>query len=269
MQKPPESEQDSPWRMAAREPFGVTVTPQSGMLNLSDIPVETLRRWALQYRLVVLRGFAPPEGETFGQFGKSLGVVQEWEFGAVNNLEARPDSKNYLYTNREVPFHWDGAFAGKIPGIIVFHCEQAPDPESGGETLFCDTTAILRQAGPETKALWQAIEITYSTEKLAHYGGSFTSPFLGRHPQTGEEVIRFAEPVTDLNPVHLEIRGIPPAEHEAFLGDMRERLRDPQFCAAHVWQKDDVVLADNHALLHGRNAFKAASPRHLRRVNVF
>lgn len=257
------------WRLTPREPFGLTVTSESGALALADVPVETLRDWVQQYRLVVLRGFVPPAGEALVDFGKTLGPVQEWEFGAVNNLEARPDAKNYLYTNREVPFHWDGAFAGRIPGVIIFHCEQAPDPASGGETLFCDTVALLRQAEAETQARWQGIEITYSTDKLAHYGGSFTSPLLGLHPQTGETVVRFAEPVHDLNPVRLEIRGIPPSEHEAFLHDMQVRLRAPHLCAAHVWQEDDIVLADNHALLHGRNAFKAASARHLRRVNVF
>jgi alpha-ketoglutarate-dependent taurine dioxygenase len=262
-------ESNTRWRLGQRDPFGVTVSPDMGAATLADIPVETVRRWVRQYRLVVLRGFVPPAGEALVEFGKTLGPIQEWEFGAVNNLEARPDAKNYLYTNREVPFHWDGAFAGRIPGVIVFHCEQAPDAASGGETLFCDTVALLRQAEPETKARWQGIEITYSTDKLAHYGGSFTAPLLGHHPQTREEVVRFAEPVHDLNPVRLEIHGIPPAEHEAFLQDMHVRLRAPQFCVAHVWAEDDIVLADNHALLHGRNAFKAASARRLRRVNVF
>jgi len=262
-------ESNTAWTLTPRQPFGRTVTPVTGTAALADIPVETLRGWVRQYRLLVLRGFAPPAGEALVDFGKTLGPIQEWEFGAVNNLEARPDAKNYLYTNREVPFHWDGAFAGRIPSVIIFHCEQAPDPASGGETLFCDTVAMLQEAEPETKARWEKIEITYSTDKLAHYGGSFTSPALGTHPQTGEAVVRFAEPVHDLNPVRLEIHGIPPAEHEAFLNDMQVRLRAPHLCVAHVWEEDDIVLADNHALLHGRNAFKAASARHLRRVNVF
>ncbi len=257
------------WRLAQREPFGVTVSPNSGMASLTDIPVETLRGWVRQCRLVVLRGFAPPVGEALVEFGKTLGPIQEWEFGAVNNLEARPDAKNYLYTHCEVPFHWDGAFAGRIPSVIVFHCEQAPAAASGGETLFCDTVALLRQTESETKVRWQEIEITYSTDKLAHYGGSFTSPLLGLHPQTGEEVVRFAEPVHDLNPVRLEIHGIPPDAHAAFLQTMRGLLRAPHLCAAHVWEVDDIVLADNYALLHGRNAFKDDSARRLRRVNVF
>ncbi|MCB0417979.1 MAG: TauD/TfdA family dioxygenase, partial [Bdellovibrionales bacterium] len=37
---------------------------------------------------------------------------------------------------------------------------------------------------------------------------------------------------------------------------------------AHEWKTGDVVLSDNHTLLHGREAFVSGSPRHLRRVHV-
>jgi len=37
---------------------------------------------------------------------------------------------------------------------------------------------------------------------------------------------------------------------------------------AHHWRTGDIVIADNHALLHGRRAFKQDAKRHLRRVNI-
>jgi alpha-ketoglutarate-dependent taurine dioxygenase len=53
---------------------------------------------------------------------------------------------------------------------------------------------------------------------------------------------------------------------------MAALLRDPQNCAEHAWRAGDVLIADNHALLHGRKAFvKAfvdAARRHIRRVNI-
>ena len=36
----------------------------------------------------------------------------------------------------------------------------------------------------------------------------------------------------------------------------------------HRWEAGDVVVADNHALLHGRLAFAGGEKRHIRRVNV-
>ncbi|MDF5900390.1 4-hydroxyphenylacetate 3-hydroxylase N-terminal domain-containing protein [Pseudomonas aeruginosa] len=40
----------------------------------------------------------------------------------------------------------------------------------------------------------------------------------------------------------------------------------PQAHYAHRWRSDDLVIADNRTLLHGREAFVHRAPRHLRRV---
>lgn len=95
-----------------------------------------------------------------------------------------------------------------------------------------------------------------------HYGGRFTSPLIV------DNVIRFAEPVNDLNPVHLDIEGIPGGERSSFLNDMHARLRDERVCYRHQWQDGDILIADNLTLLHGRNAFAANTERLIRRVNV-
>jgi alpha-ketoglutarate-dependent taurine dioxygenase len=80
--------------------------------------------------------------------------------------------------------------------------------------------------------------------------------------------MRFAEPVEDLNPVHLDIAGIRPEERQDFLKDMHARLNDAGNCFCHEWMMGDIVIADNHALLHGRSAFADGAQRHIRRVNV-
>jgi hypothetical protein len=113
------------------------------------------------------------------------------------------------------------------------------------------------------------VSVTYRTEKVVYYGGEVTFPLVARHPSTGETSLRFAEPVeTDLNRMWLELHGLPPGEHAAFLRDLRERLYDPAVCLAHTWKPGDVVMTDNHALLHGRRAYTDPGRRHLRRVNI-
>jgi alpha-ketoglutarate-dependent taurine dioxygenase len=126
-----------------------------------------------------------------------------------------------------------------------------------------------RLASPATRRLWQQISATYRTEKVVYYGGEVTFPLVARHVSTGEVTLRFAEPVeTDLNPMWIEIHGLPPEEHAGFLHDLRERLYDPAACLAHTWKPGDVVMTDNHALLHGRRAYTDPGRRHLRRVNI-
>lgn len=249
-------------------PFGVEITAAAPGSALGSVPVPELRAWVAEYRVAVLRGFAAPSDEEMLAFCRRLGEVLEWEFGSVNELEVRPDARNYLYTNREVPFHWDGAFAGRVPHTIFFHCRVAPPPGGGGETTFCDTVRLLERATPEQRRRWERVRVTYSTEKVVHYGGTFTADLVSRHPVSGEPVLRFAEPVEDLNPVRLTVHGLAPEEQPEFLAEMHRLLNDPALCYAHEWRADDVAIADNHALLHGRRAFRASAPRHLRRVNV-
>jgi alpha-ketoglutarate-dependent taurine dioxygenase len=88
------------------------------------------------------------------------------------------------------------------------------------------------------------------------------------HRDSGEETLRFAEPVRDLNPVSLDIPNLTPAQRDSLISEMATMLRDPRLCATHSWRAGDVLIADNFALLHGRNAFLHAALRHIRRVNI-
>lgn len=255
-------------KIAPQNPFGAVIQAELDTQSLADITADQVAEWIRVHRLIVIRGLLSPSDEEIRKFSSSLGTILEWEFGAFNELKVKPDTKNYLYTNRGVPFHWDGAFVGKIPHYIFFHCVQAPARNAGGETLFTDTTKILSRVNRDQLENWQRISIRYSTEKVVHYGGSFVSPFISVHPNTNETVIRFAEPVDDLNPVNLEISGLTPGAEPIFLSEMARILRSQEYCYAHVWEPNDIVIADNHALLHGRNPFKFDTERHLRRVNI-
>lgn len=249
-------------------PFGVIVTANEPGADINTLPLTQIKEWVAKHRVVVFRGFASLVDDRFPAFAGGLGTILEWDFGAVNNLVVKPDAKNYLFTNRAVPFHWDGAFVGRIPHYIVFQCDTAPPSGTGGETLFTDTIRLLEQIPSEEQAVWEKVQITYSTEKIVHYGGSFTSPLIAKHPSSGETVLRFAEPVDDLNPVTLEIDGVPEDQKQALLTRLHDLLYAPDLLLALTWETGDIVIADNHATLHGRAAFTEATQRHIRRVNV-
>jgi alpha-ketoglutarate-dependent taurine dioxygenase len=258
----------SDWSLEQLKPFGLIVTSQQRHADLRTIPTSSLKKWTDEHRVIILRGFASLADAQLPEFCVRLGEILEWDFGAVNDLRVKPDARNYLYTNGEVPFHWDGAFAGRIPHYIFFVCDLAPAPGSGGETLFCDTSLLLAQTPLEQRERWEHTSVTYTTEKIVHYGGTFNSPMICRNPFTQEKVLRFAEPVLDLNPVALEINGIPEQSQPEFLRDMHERLHDDKVCYRHQWQEGDVVIADNYVLLHGRTAFVQNAERKIRRVNI-
>lgn len=247
------------------QPFGIKISPkQQGMLT--DLDAGIIKELANQYKIVLLRGFDFIDKETLVNYAKSVGSLLEWDFGSVMEMKAQEEPKNYLFTNGAVPFHWDGAFH-QSPHLLLFHCIEASLMNAGGETTFCNTETIWQDASPQDQALWQQVTMTYKTEKLAHYGGNISVPLVQQHPYTKKTVLRFAEPVVAvLNPVEAQAIGV--ENSNDFMRTMAARCYNPQNLYQHQWQNNDFLIADNHALIHGRRAFQQFSPRHLRRIQI-
>lgn len=256
--------------MKTREivPFGLEVTGEAPERGFVELSARQICDWVAVHRVAVFRNFILESDDEMLAICSALGDILHWEFGAVNELKVVADSANYLYTNHDVPFHWDGAFVGRIPHYIFFHCLESPEEDCGGETTFCNTVQLLADTSAEERESWNNIRVTYSTEKLVHYGGSFTSQLVAAHPVSGDPVIRYAEPVDDLNPVRLQVDGLPDDQHPMFFDRMKQLLYTPAYCYEHAWRSGDIIIADNHALLHGRRAYRKSANRHLRRVNI-
>ncbi|HEY9840100.1 MAG TPA: TauD/TfdA family dioxygenase [Candidatus Obscuribacterales bacterium] len=254
-------------RFEELEPFGLLVrAPESASLWALD--PDTVKAWVATHRVVVLRGFAPLAKTELPGWCRQLGQPLAWDFGTINELRARPDAVNYLFTPAAVPLHWDGAFSGEIPHYIFFQCLQAPAPGTGGETTFVDTPRVLQRLPEAERAQLEKLSITYSTEKIVHYGGSFTQALIDTDPASGAKVLRYAEPVTDINPVSLQVSGLDATAQADLIAELADRLYDPAVCLEHHWQDGDYLIADNFTLLHGRRAYAEPAARHLRRVNI-
>jgi alpha-ketoglutarate-dependent taurine dioxygenase len=250
-------------------PFGRVVTAAGA--DLRDIAPATLEEWTVASKVLVLRGVPLLDTEDLVAYGESWGEVLRWDFGAVLDLVIEEDPKNYLFSRGDVPFHWDGAFAHATPRFFLFQCVRASKVGGGGETVFSDTTEVVRRAGEDLARRWASTEISYRTEKLRHYGGETVAPLLGRHSVTGETIVRYNEPLDPgsyLNPVWATVNGMSEEDAKPFLADLSERLHDPEVCYAHEWRDGDIVVVDNQALLHGRNAFRDDSSRHLQRIQI-
>jgi alpha-ketoglutarate-dependent taurine dioxygenase len=254
------------------KPFGLLVEATNPSADIREVPVSLLRQWTQAHGVVTLRGFsALPKEEMIG-YARTWGEILTWNFGEVLDLITHEQPRNYLFTPGNVPLHWDGAFAQVVPSFQFFQCRKAPRPGTGGETIFSHTPTVWQLASAAQQEEWRKVEITYTTEKVAHYGGRVTVPLVSRHPETGATTLRFAEELNDesvkLNPLFIELAGIPAERREGFLQELRKALYDPRACYAHAWRDGDMLLADNHAQLHGRNAFHADSPRHLQRIHI-
>lgn len=255
----------------ALDPFGLVVHAPVGGADLRDIPSGTLEDWTVEAKVLVLRGFPLLAKDELIEYGRQWGEILTWDFGEVLDLVIHEDPNNYLFTRGDVPFHWDGAFAKATPRFFLFQCVRAPAAGGGGETVFSDTTEVIRRADPETRRLWESVDVTYRTEQLQHYGGKTTAPLTATHQVTGEPIIRYAEPLPAgqyLNPLSVEVEGVAEQDTPAFLDDLRDRLHADDVCYHHAWRDGDIVVVDNSALVHGRNAFRGDSSRHLQRMQI-
>ncbi len=223
--------------------------------------------WAL------VRDFPPLDRDQFLAFCREAGKGEtdptlHWGFGPVMDLKVDETAKNYLFTHEAVPFHWDGVFF-EVPSVLVFHCLEAPARGAGGQTLFTHAEKLYGAIPETTRHFWRNARVTYTTEKVAHYGGTTTVPLFGVHPHKGTPVVRFAERVTTAkNPVGMTISGVDAATAQAIELFLTNAMYDDRFCYAHEWKPGDLLLADNHALMHGRRAFTQNSPRHIRRIQL-
>jgi alpha-ketoglutarate-dependent taurine dioxygenase len=255
------------WTLAPLRPFGLLATTNPGA-DICAVPTPVFLTWVMEHRVLVLRGFDPLLGEALPEYCEMLGELSAGNSAQASAPHARENIQGNGETRRGLPFHWAGAFTGRIPHYLFYQCEEAPPPDAGGQTLFCDTIRLLERTAPEDLALWQEIHVTYSGGAIDPRGGAVTAPLIRRHPRSGQSTLRFSEPLSGPNPVRLRISAIVEEKEEDFIDEMHMRLHDPAVCLAHAWKSGDIVIADNHALLHAHSDLKQGAPRKIRRVDI-
>lgn len=221
--------------------------------------------------LLVRRGVASLRDEQLVELAEALSDVTDdgprllsWDFGTIMRMKYDPHATNYLFSAQQVPLHWDGAFHVE-PRYLLFFCDDSRG--DGGETIFVNTELILRDVDEARVRAWEGVTLTYSTEKKAHYGGTFTTPVVRRHPFHGRRILRFAEVVeTDLNPVHVEIRGA--EDPDGFYRELASLVLDPRYAYRHAWRPGDILVVDNHSFIHGRAPLRENLGRSFRRVQI-
>lgn len=187
-----------------------------------------------------------------------------WDFGPVMTMKYDIHAQNYLFSDENVPFHWDGAFY-KEPLKLLFYCMESQG--SGGETLFTDTEKIWNSLTASEQELCQKVTMIYRTEKRAHYGGEIRIPLVQKHPVTGKMILRIAERVeTKLNPVELKMTGAEDAE--GLYVFLTEQLYRPEFLYEHSWETGDLLIADNFTYLHGRRPLGQNKMRSFKRIQI-
>jgi taurine dioxygenase len=147
----------------------------------------------------------------------------------------------------------------------LFYAEIVPD--EGGDTLFADATAAWRTMEPEMRRQVEGLYAVHSLETLRQWGlrhnperesgvdnqaAAFPparQPLVRTHPATGAKSLYVCPAVIS----HIE--GMDQFASAALMETLITHATQPRFIYAHRWQKGDLVMWDNRAVLHTASLF--------------
>ena len=170
-------------------------------------------------------------------------------------------------------FHSDHAF---MPDPIEMISLSALElPSSGTSTRFANGLAAARALPPDLRERVGERRARHIIDPAAESGvipvrGPRLSddlphayhPILMPHPRSKQEILYVCEQQTDV------VEGMQDAEGRALIEALFAHLYSPRFAYRHEWREGDLVVWDNRALQHARDAVEPGSRRTLRRVSV-
>jgi len=174
----------------------------------------------------------------------------------------------------EAAWHTDSAFVEIPPaGSVLYSIEIPP---SGGNTAFLDMYAALETLPADLRSRIEGRRAkhdqTYTSAgtKRADYDevtdvreapGPY-HPLIRTHPETGRKALYLGRRL------NCYIEGMEVTESEALLDAIWAHAAQPCFVWEHVWRVGDVLMWDNRAVMHRRDAFDDNSRRILHRAQI-
>ena len=202
----------------------------------------------------------PTEPGTIVAAVASVGQIAETNYGLVFDVRSVAQPENLAYSDRGLGLHTDNPYREPVPGFQALHVLVAAP--NGGESLFADGFAIAEQLRREAPEDFEQLTRT-------------AVPFVYR---SRDALLEAKRPLIQLScdgaviAVHYNSRSIAPlpltaASAEPYYRAYRrlaEMIRDSRFALRFMLRAGDLVVFDNHRILHGRTAFESARhPRHL------
>jgi pyoverdine/dityrosine biosynthesis protein Dit1/alpha-ketoglutarate-dependent taurine dioxygenase len=247
---------------------GIRITYQGNNQKKPDcscLNSLTLQNLCLEYGFVVLRGFHVDSKEHLVEFSSEFGKPVVWDFGPVHTIRPKKTPDGYIASREAVPLHWDvsmppsyleasGRYEDFTPQFFILYCHKAP-ASGEGQTTVVDGRRVLENAGSTKVEGWKQVVIDYFT-KLTYYGGKQRSyPLIMQHPITGEDILRYQEASnSNLQTFELSSKSLPQQDWIQLIAELQAAVYDESCLVCHDWQQGDLLLIENHYMLHGRTA---------------
>lgn len=225
--------------------------------------VEQLRDLYHRYHLLLVRGARIDRAAQMRFMGHLGPVIQRDTQGYISNI--RPD----ITRDNELKWHSDLIWTPEPHQGISLYARVADEGVS--PTRFVDAERALNTLPADLRRAIEGREVVHISggrgsiardmARVPHEAmKTLTRPIVLRNPQTGRDVLGVA--VSQAS----HIVDMPPDESAALLDALFDHLYQNEYI--HVWRTDDLLVWDNFALQHARDALTGGGRRDLERVLI-
>lgn len=221
--------------------------------------IDTFEQWGL----IRLTG-APTDDREVERFADRLAYVREIAFDRVANIKVSVDPYTLGFTNASLPMHTDCSGYSWPPNVMVFHCMQ--NEVAGGASQYVDGAKViaqLRKSDPEALRILTEHDVEFRLwSKQADTLSQYPPVILD---QDGDlALLRYAN--WTVQPLKTVPFDTVPRWYDAWRA-LAERVNAPENRLSHRCEPGEMLLINNHRVLHGRDAFDdGEGVRHFQQV---
>src|SRR5210317_1220893 len=205
-----------------------------------------------QYGFVIFKD-VPTENNFLVKFANSIGSIRRTNFGEYFDVKSKPNPNDLAYTSLPLAPHTDNPYRNPVPCIQILHCIE--NEVSGGHSTLVDRYTVTEQLKnnypefyeilTETKIRFQFIDESVILESWAE--------MISLDENNQFKQVRFS-PRLDFVPL------LEKSKLELFYkarNKISELYNSNDFRIEFKLTPGDLLMMDNHRLLHGRTVYDA------------
>ena len=205
-----------------------------------------------EYGFVIIKN-VPTENNYIVKFANSIGSIRPTNFGEYFNVRSVPNPNDLAYTSLALSPHTDNPYRKPVPCIQLLHCIE--NEVSGGFSTLVDgfkVAAHLKENNPEYFKILTKIKVKFKfTDKDVVVENK--GELIELDEKNNFKQIRFST----------RLDYVPPLEKNQLdlYYKARKKISDlynsEKFRIEFRLMPGDIMMMDNHRLLHGRTVYDA------------
>ncbi len=177
--------------------------------------------------------------------------------GPVSDVQGGAHETDQSKSSQSFDLHTDGRSLVVPPKIVLLHCEQAG--KTAIPTILTDTRAAVDALCSEDIACLAELDNIF----LSRDGEEYPCPLIEKTPK-GEWYSNFASRGYIRPRKGQDISRIPAiASYVPAVDRLLDQFK--RLTTDHIWERDDMLVFDNHRYIHGRRSASVDPERHLHR----